>query len=139
MGLLPSALFRSPAAALPSPFPSPTVAMASSDLQWQVLRKYSRYLTRNAVGDRRYFSTEATNVRKIHSRKYNGVVVLVRRSNGKGPKTDLEKIHMKKGARAIHKSISNMTKKINYRGDLTASAQAAASQILRSQQRKTEE
>ena len=39
---------------------------------------------------------------------------------GKGPKTDLEKIHMKKGARAIHKSISNMTKKINYRGDLTA-------------------
>lgn len=31
--------------------------MASSDLQWQVLRKYSRYLTRNAVGDRRYFST----------------------------------------------------------------------------------
>jgi hypothetical protein len=44
------------------------VEMASAELQWQIVRKYNRFLTRNAVGDRKYFSTVGKRKRRKRKR-----------------------------------------------------------------------
>jgi large subunit ribosomal protein L28e len=122
---------------------------ASSDVQWQVIRKNSAFLRRQR-GIPKLFSTERFNLRSVNSQRFNGLVnkgsVDIRPSaDGKGIIVEVKKKHgaasnpVKARVSATLSGNSRRTiKKVgktvrNYVPRLTQVAQLRASQILHSQ------
>merc|ERR1711907_3262 len=121
-------------------------AIMSADLTWQIVKKSNRYLLRNGTGDRKYFSTEATNLSKKHSYKASGlanekalgvraldnkkgVQLIVKTDKANRPKDSVRTVSLSKGARPANRAVKGLAQTSFYRPDLTKVAQARVSQI----------
>nr|XP_055036785.1 60S ribosomal protein L28 [Misgurnus anguillicaudatus] len=125
-----------------------TVTMASSHLQWMVIRNNSCFLIKR---NKQTYSTEPNNLKARNAFRFNGlihrktvgiepaadgkgvVVILKKRAGQRKPATSFEKITINKNSRATLTSIKNIIRKNKYRRDLGMAALRRASVILKSQ------
>ncbi|XP_055036785.2 large ribosomal subunit protein eL28 [Paramisgurnus dabryanus] len=122
--------------------------MASSHLQWMVIRNNSCFLIKR---NKQTYSTEPNNLKARNAFRFNGlihrktvgiepaadgkgvVVILKKRAGQRKPATSFEKITINKNSRATLTSIKNIIRKNKYRRDLGMAALRRASVILKSQ------
>ncbi|KAI7795646.1 60S ribosomal protein L28 [Triplophysa rosa] len=125
-----------------------TVTMASSDLQWMVVRNNSSFLIKR---NKQTYSTEPNNLKARNSFRFNGlihrktvgvepaadgkgvVITLKKRAGQRKPATSYEKITINKNSRATLSSVRNIIRKNKYRKDLRMAALRRTSAILKSQ------
>ncbi|XP_048776975.1 60S ribosomal protein L28-like [Ostrea edulis] len=122
--------------------------MASTDLQWLIIRNNSSFLLK---GNKQTYSREPNNLKSLNSFRYNGLihpktvgvvpakdgkgVVLVtkRAKAGKRPGKSFNKIELKRGSRKTFGTIRKVLRNNHYRKDLKMAAVRRASALLKSQ------
>ncbi|XP_073680986.1 large ribosomal subunit protein eL28 [Garra rufa] len=122
--------------------------MASSHLQWLVIRNNSSFLIKR---NKQTYSTEPYNLKAKNSFRFNGlvhrktvgiepaadgkgvVVILKKRPGQHKPGNSYEKITVNKNSRATLTSVKNIIRKNKYRRDLRMAAMRRVSAILKSQ------
>ncbi|KAA0719741.1 60S ribosomal protein L28 [Triplophysa tibetana] len=122
--------------------------MASSDLQWMVVRNNSSFLIKR---NKQTYSTEPNNLKARNSFRFNGlihrktvgvepaadgkgvVITLKKRAGQRKPATTYEKITINKNSRATLSSVRNIIRRNKYRKDLRMAALRRTSAILKSQ------
>ncbi|TRY94957.1 hypothetical protein DNTS_004644 [Danionella cerebrum] len=122
--------------------------MASSHLQWMVIRNTSCYLIKR---NNQTYSTEPNNLKARNSFRFNGlihkksvgiepaadgkgiVVVMKKRAGQRKPASAYNRVTINKNSRATLASVRNIINKNKYRRDLRMAALRRVSAILNSQ------